>query len=228
VINFSKGIDYLEPYPHIVVENCFEEDVLQNLIDEFPDFGKYGVDYDSRNRKKIIINRNISDNFLKSAPTWKSFIDWFESDDVFQYIKNKYKDELNKWDSVVNENSSLNDGFYFDMDWSVATEGYSTPIHRDTDKRVFNFIIFLSDKNWDGGDFTLHSSDGLNNFPINYDNLPIAKSVEAKTNKGLFFLSVPNSYHSVSKMINVNSNRKFIYGAISYRHGDVFRRRNVK
>ena len=114
------------------------------------------------------------------------------------------------------------------MDWSIAGENYDTPIHRDTDKRVFNFIIFLSDKDWEGGDFLMHSSESLTSYPIKHKSLPIFKTIEAKKNRGLFFLSVPNSYHSVSNMVNVNSYRKFVYGAISYKNGDVFGRRYVK
>ena len=60
----------------------------------------------------------------------------------------------------------------------------------------------------------------------NENALPVHQTVEAKKNKGIFFLSTPDSYHSVSKQLNTKSPRKFIYGSYSYRDGDVFRKRN--
>ena len=42
-------------------------------------------------------------------------------------------------------------------DWSSS--GYIREIHRDTDKRIWNFLIFLSDKDWDGGDFIMEGRE---------------------------------------------------------------------
>ena len=90
-------------------------------------------------------------------------------------------------------------------------------------------MIFFNDKDWEGGDFVIHSSDSMTRLDQrlwNENALPVHEVVEAKKNKGIFFLSTPDSYHSVSKQFNTKSPRKFIYGSYSYRNGDVFRKRN--
>ena len=88
-----------------------------------------------------------------------------------------------------------------------------------------DILIFFNNKDWEGGDSNIYTSDNLTGFlphQVWDKKLPIHKTIEAKKNLGLFFLSTPDSYHSVSQQFNTKSPRKFIYGSYSYRNGDVF------
>ena len=136
----------------------------------------------------------------------------------------KFEEQLKEWDSVVDKNNSLDTDCFLHIDWSSAGDGYKREIHRDSDKRIWNFLIFLSDKDWKGGDTLIHSSDNLTKYPRHlWDNkLPIYKKIEANKNRGLFFLSTPNSYHSVSEQFETKTDRKFIYGSYSLRKGAAF------
>ena len=227
MINFSEGNSTDYPFPIIEVENCFDEETLENLIQEFPDVSSEGTVMGGR--KKMNSGSPKFNAWLETAPTWKKFYNYLNDDSVFHSFVDYYNEDLQKWNSVISKDSSLKTNCFLHIDWSSATDGYVREIHRDTDKRIWNFLIFFNDKDWDGGDFVIHSSDSMNRLEQrlwNENALPVHQTVEAKKNKGIFFLSTPDSYHSVSKQLNTKSPRKFIYGSYSYRNGDVFRKRN--
>ena len=214
----------------MVVEECFDQKTLNGLIKEFPKEGFGGVVMGGR--KKIESNSPsrsslLYDKWMDNSPTWKAFYDFLNNDSTFNSIIGYYDEYLKKWESNLNNNSSLTTDCWTHIDWSEASDGYIREIHRDTDKRIWNFLIFLSDKDWEGGDFIIHSSDNLKEYPFQIwdDSLPVYKTFEAKKNRGIFFLSTPDSYHSVSKQLNTNTSRKFVYGSYSYRFGDAFKKR---
>ena len=237
MINFSSSKQSNYPFPYIVVDNCFDEKILKNLTKEFPNIDNQEEIFGGRKQIPVIKNHITPDGDLEKsesfkewipkAPTWKKFYDWLNSDLVFNEILSKYKKPLKKWECTIDTTSSLSKDCFLHIDWSVATDGYSREIHRDSDKRIWSFLIFLSDKNWENGDTLIHSSENLNEYPRHIwdKSLPIHKTIEAKKNRGLFFLSVPNSYHSVNKQFNTKSNRNFVYGSYSVRSGDAFKKR---
>lgn len=226
MINFEQGQSYDYPYPYMVVENCFDEKTLNSLIEEFPDVSSEGTEMGGR--KKMNVSDPKFNSWIQTAPTWNQFYQWLNNDSVFGSLMNYYNESLKQWGGKITENSSLSTDCFTHIDWSSAADGYVREIHRDTDKRIWNFLIFFNDKDWEGGDFNIHSSKNLNNLPHQIwdkESLPIHKVIEAKANRGFFFLSTPDSYHSVSKQFNTKTPRKFIYGSYSYRNGDVFKKR---
>ena len=163
--------------------------------------------------------------WLENSPTWRDFYDSLNKQDLLDFIISKYSEKLKYWKSNINSSTSIKEDCFIHLDWSMSEDGYVREIHCDSDPRFWNFIIFLNDKNWDGGDFMMHSSDNVNYFKKHFwkKKLPIEKVFEAKKNTGVFFLSTPNSYHSVSIQHNTKGPRKFIYGSISYK-GKTFNR----
>jgi len=236
MIEFNNAKEFNYPFPHIIIDKCFDKETLDTLLYEFPNTDSQEEIFGGRKQIPVIKNHiNTNNNLEKSKPyqewipkalTWKKFYDWLNSDVVFHKILTKYESDLKKWGCVVDKSSSLKKDCFLHIDWSVATDGYSREIHRDSDKRIWSFLIFLSDKNWNGGDTLIHSSDNLTKYPRHiWDNsLPVHKTIKSKTNTGVFFLSTPNSYHSVSKQFNTKSSRNFIYGSYSVRNGAAFKK----
>lgn len=89
------------------------------------------------------------------------------------------------------------------------------------------FYNFFNDKNWDGGDLILHSTENIviHKRTFFFKKIPISKIIEAKKNIGAFGLSTPNSYHSVSRQEKSLENRLFVYGSLSIPESKVFTRR---
>lgn len=233
MINFENGDSVNYPYPYIFIDECFDDEILQNLINEFPDTNDSPFVMGGRNQmenSKPHIGRILEkfEDWIDTAPTWKQFYKWLNTDSVLKSFLSYYREDLNKWGACIDENSSLLTDCFLHMDWSSASDGYVREIHTDSKKRILNFLIFFNDKEWEGGDFLIHSSDNIHTLDHQLWNekLPISQVVEAKKNRGLFFLSTPDSYHSVSEQFNTNTPRKFIYGSYSFRSGDVFKIRN--
>ena len=101
------------------------------------------------------------------------------------------------------------------MDFSIATKGYFREIHRDSDNRIYVFLLFLNKiKNDKGGKFKFHK---LKNMPKKFAIRPNEQdceeidSVEPDSGKLIIFKNTHDAYHSVSKM-DSNDKRYFIYG----------------
>ena len=51
------GYSTAQPFPHIIIDNFFEENVLNEILDEFPnDIKKDGEDYNNKAEKKLTLN----------------------------------------------------------------------------------------------------------------------------------------------------------------------------
>jgi hypothetical protein len=222
VIDFSKGVSSDYPYPHMIIEECFNEDTFEKLVLEFP---KIYSDTEFGGRKKMPLDHPNFDTWIMTAPTWREFYEIMSGNDIFSTFMNYYKDYIEHWYGNVSVDSEVGKDCFLDMDWSVAGDGYVREVHKDMPKRILNFLIFFSDKDWDGGDFLIHTSDDMIELPRQiWKELPVHDIIEAKKNRGIFFLSTPDSYHSVSKQSNTKSDRKFIYGAYSLFTGGAFGR----
>lgn len=228
MINFQNADSFLTPFPYMVLDNCFDQDIFNKLNSEFPDNSDSKLVMGGRRQMNISNSKTVFPDYekwIKSAPTWKEFFNWINSDIIFHNILSYYNTELEKFGCRLNRNSSLQTDCYTHIDWSTAEDGYVREIHTDSTKRIWNYLIFFNDKDWEGGDFIIHSPNNSIEKQQQYFNneLPIYKVIEAKANRALFFLSTPDSYHSVSLQSNTKTPRKFIYGSYSYKYGDVFK-----
>lgn len=215
MINWDKRNSSDTPFNFFTIEDVFEEQILEALLNEFPNVEDKDVIMGGR-QKLDSVNASA---WLDSSPTWKSFYNFINDQNTLDFVIDNYSDVLSDWDSNISNKTDIKKDCYVHIDWSVAEDGYMREVHRDSDHRVWNFLIFLNDKQWDGGDFIIHSSDDIHYFKEHFwsKHLPAAKIFEAKKNFGLFFLSTPNSYHSVSLQSNTKEPRKFIYGSITFK-----------
>ena len=220
MINFENGIKYDSPFPYMVVENCFDTDTFTKLVEEFPDDfqntvmgGRRRLDLSKYHTNKLF---SKYENWIDNSPTWKQFYDYLNDDTLLKSKLDEYQSEMSEWGSVLNSgNVSLETNCFLHIDWSSSGNGYEREVHRDSPKRIWNFLIFFNDKDWKDGDFIIHRKEN--------GKFIVDKVVEAKANMGVFFLSTPNSFHSVSKQHSTNTHRNFIYGSYSHRNGEVFK-----
>ncbi|MBR52126.1 MAG: hypothetical protein CMD58_06400 [Gammaproteobacteria bacterium] len=105
-------------------------------------------------------------------------------------------------------------------DFSIAQNGYSLPIHRDTDARIVIFLIYLNDvsEGSEGGNFNIYKLKTTKNFfppSPNLSDCNLIKSITPKAGRAIFLDGSMDSYHSVDKMINHKNRRYFIYGSFT-------------
>lgn len=213
MIDFNRAKFHDEPFNYFEIENIFDQKTLENLINEFPDVSSTKSVMGGRRK----LEGELADKWIKQANTWQQFYDFIYSQDTLDFVINKYQRELKSWKSSIDSSAKISD-FTVHIDWSMAEDGYVREIHRDSDPRLWAFLIFLNDKQWEGGDFRIHSSEKNSYYKQHFwhKHLPITRTFEAKKNYGIFFLSTPNSYHSVSEQFNTIEPRKFIYGSITF------------
>ena len=230
MINFENQKKFTYPFDYLVVDDCFDTSTLNKLLKEWP-ADKLAEQGRVMGGRRQLSNTGAEQAALgwmgQTAPTWKSFYDYMNTDEMFTKFRNEFEHSSKKWGCTLTEKDMiLSLKMFLHVDWSEATDGYVREIHADSRKRFVNFLIFFNDKNWEGGDFVIHSSDSIKRFSkpasgykefYNEQNAPIHEVIEAKKNRAVFFLSSPNSLHSVSKQTNSKEYRKFIYGAYSRR-----------
>ena len=232
MINVKNQKKYSYPFDYIVIDNCFDTETLDKLIKEWPSnkLAEHRNELAVMGGRRQISNANTQQAELgwmemgETAPTWKSFYDYLNTDEMMNKFKKEFESSLDTWGCTLKEDDTIGPKMFLHIDWSEAGDGYVREIHADSQKRFVNFLVFFNDKQWDGGDFVIHSSDNIEQFetPVggyrehyNENEAPIHEIVEAKKNRAIFFLSSPNSLHSVSKQENTKEYRKFIYGAYS-------------
>ena len=141
MINFSQAESVSYPYPYMIVDECFDEQTLNNLIDEFPDVSTEELVMGGR--KRMNTGSPYFENWIQNSPTWNNFYNWLNNDQIFHHFIDYYNEDLSKWDSNINKNNSLFKDCSLHIDWSSASDDYVREIHRDMDKRIWNFLIFF-------------------------------------------------------------------------------------
>ena len=73
-----------EPFPHIIVDDLFENEILDKILEEFPkELGNKGEIYNNKAEKKVTLNKteNLSDST-------NNFINFLNSNIFISFFKN--------------------------------------------------------------------------------------------------------------------------------------------
>ena len=119
------------------------------------------------------------------------------------------------------------------FDLSLAGNGYKREIHRDSDSRVFVFLLYLSelDDKGSGGNLGIYSSQNIDESIIispqpSEDEVQEVSSIKPKNNRLVVFLNSEKSFHAVDKMENYQTKRLFCYGAFTMLNKPLLKLRN--
>jgi Rps23 Pro-64 3,4-dihydroxylase Tpa1-like proline 4-hydroxylase len=149
----DKQAEYLnaEPFPNIVFEDFFNEEMLSKVLNDFPDLSKKTdvINYDNHNEKKLAAKgeKHFSD-------TTKSFIHYLNSQPVLEFLQ-----ELTGIKETLLPDPYLEGGGYHEI-----KPGGLLKVHADFNKHEFtmldrriNLLVYLN-KDWEesyGGHFEL-------------------------------------------------------------------------
>jgi len=111
-------------------------------------------------------------------------------------------------------------------DASSASNGYKREIHRDSDARVFVFLLYLNQiprvGDSSGGELCIHTFTGSSGkIPAQPDikESPIVDRLEPDQGTLVFFENDEEALHSVSEMSGFVGERYFIYGSLTLLSG---------
>jgi hypothetical protein len=103
-------------------------------------------------------------------------------------------------------------------DYSRARQGYVREIHRDSDARDIVFLLYLnSTAKEDGGALQLHRlNPGGTPLPRpKPQECSLLMEIEPHAGTLVAFQNTAQAYHSVQLMVGANTQRHFIYGAVT-------------
>ncbi len=190
----SKGWRDVMPFPHIVIDNFFENDIALALESEFPEFEdsvwhEYG---NAIEEKKVCNNWNV-------FPTLTYKIFDFLNSDSFVKILSSYL----FLDEILFSDPGLNGG-----GWHIHKQGGKLNTHLDYSlhpklslQRKLNIIIYLNSnwkKKW-GGNL------GLWNNESSITPGKLIKEIEPIFNRAIIFDTTCNSWHGLPKPLKCPS-----------------------
>ena len=181
----------LDPFPHFFVENFLNQDIFQDIKNNFPSRewfgdGKYG---DGRttshtNRFNLSAGQYGETNFKhfienENNVSWKKLYYEFSTVAFRSEVISKFGKELENSSFIKSEFAPIT------FDISYQTDGYVNPPHLDTPYHIFQAIVYIStEKIQKGGNITL------------WKNNKIAKDYKIKNNSCLIWMNCKDSFHA--------------------------------
>ena len=228
-------------FPILQADNFIKKNNCVQIVREMRRINNYD-DYVMSGRNRLNKGSEKFKNFLSNSKQSRKLYNFFNNKIFLNKIKKIFQSKFNHLNFKIlkkdlkfsKTNYGLQKGRTFtkkrykkptvnlDIDFSVSEKGYFREIHRDRDTRILNFLIYLNTlpkKN--GGILEIYSlgrkqynvRKQLSRFPSKRV-LRKSKTFKTQAGRAIFFLSQPNSYHGVSKLIS-NKKRFFIYGSLS-------------
>ena len=189
--NFTKKKHFeysnAEPFPHIIINNLFNPNVLDDIINEFPkNIDQIGDKFNNKVEQKLTLN-----NTEKFSEKTNNFINFLNSNRFINFLQNitDVKEKL------IPDPDLIGGGLH-----ELRQRGYLN-VHADfnlhptmkLDRRL-NILIYLN-KNWKeeyGGSLELWDKKMVN----------CEKSIIPEFNKTVIFSTTDFSYHGNPKKIN--------------------------
>lgn len=149
----EKNVEYVnaEPYPNIVIDGLFDEDILNKIVDEFPDLAK---------QKDIIVYNNLNEVKLAAkgegsfGETTRLFAHYLNSQPFLEFLQ-----ELTGIKEML-----VPDPYFIGGGYHEIKPGGLLKVHTDFNKHDFtmldrrvNVLVYLN-KDWDesyGGHFEM-------------------------------------------------------------------------
>ena len=222
-------------FPILMGNNFLNKKICKHITTEINNFQNYDdlvmsgrsrINKGSKNFKNFTLRSKNSArlyNILNNKKFYTNLLSIFEKFFVSLDLKNLKKFPFLKKNYGIQSGKKITKLYYknltlnLDMDFSVAEKGYVREAHRDRDTRVINFLIYLNKiPNNCGGNleiFSLRNKKKLERFQSK-SNIRKVQTIKSLPGRTIFWISLPNSIHAVSKM-NTNKKRFFVYGSFS-------------
>ena len=146
-----------EPFPHIVFDNFINEELLELVVDEFPDLSQLENRIQHNNQKELKLASSGSQDL---SPAAKDLIGYLNSDQFLKYLQ-----ELTGVKETLISDPYLSGGGYHEV-----KRGGLLKVHADFNKhpaldldRRLNLLLYLN-KDWEsewGGNLELYHQDDL-------------------------------------------------------------------
>ena len=187
---------YIEnnPFPHIVLDNFIDTNILDKVEQEFPNLELINNRITFNDQKQIKFSSKGSSDF---SPNAKELIFYLNSDLFLKYLQ----------DLTGIKETLISDPYFTGAGYHEIKKGGLLKVHADFNKhgminldRRLNLLIYLN-KSWDpswGGNLELYDKNDLNN--------PVV-SIEPFFNRCVIFSTTSETYHGHPNKLNCPENR---------------------
>ena len=220
--NFKANNFFLDPFPHIIIENALPEKLYKELADTYP-INKFNHDHGYQNSVDLGLTSEQVKKDIEINELWKKFVSFHKSKEfchqVFDiFSKNildsnpdffKSKSELYslKIGSKDTDSADIFPEFTIYCNTEVTKRSARLGIHTDTPNKFTTGLLYMKD-NYDnaGGDLLLHN--WRVNLPFFLKKIILAKRKNFLNNiiKKLQFLFIGNK-----KKLKYSSNTFVMY-----------------
>lgn len=250
--NYSLKDVIHKPFPHIVLENIFPEDVYQKLLNNYPlnsnNLNRIGVKRPKKNTRYQISSKDIEKDRTILTKEWLDLYDNNTSKSLFDDFKRIFGSFFEEYYGKENASRLLkekNIGKRNIDDSEIFLDfqpGINTPTsklwssrvrgpHLDNPVEIFAILIYFSseEKNSHGGNLEICSSHkDMQKFhgklEISDNQVFATSTIEYKKNSGIVFLNTQKSIHSITKRKWVNEDRRLL-NIIGENHYPLFKTR---
>lgn len=184
-----KSPSYIEgqPFPHIIIDDFFEENILNKILEDFPnDIKKEGENYDNKAEKKLTLN-----DITKLSKVTVEFINFLNSSIFIEYLQKLTGIK----ETLIPDPYLIGGGLH-----ELRNEGFLN-IHADFNRhpkmkldRRLNILVYLN-KNWKdefGGQLQLWDKDMQE----------CKKNIVPIFNRMVIFSTTNTSYHGNPIKVN--------------------------
>lgn len=182
------------PYPHIVLNDFINHDLLKKVADEFPDLDQLPNTVRFKERTSIKLASQGTENL---SPAARDLINYLNSDLFLKYLQKL---------TGINE-TLISDPYLFGGGYHEIKKGGYLKVHADYNKhdyfeldRRVNLLLYLNDdwkEEW-GGNLELYSKDNLTSPAI---------SVPPIFNRCVIFNTTSFAYHGHPDPLDCPENR---------------------
>lgn len=210
---------FMDPFPHLIIENALPENVYSQLESSFPG-PEFCEELCVRKKARSILN-DPSVNSL-----WVDFVDYHTSDEFFHQALDVLNFEVPPGSVGVR---NLEGGDYVTDVSSVTHKPINTTTrtpHLDNPVEIYAGLLYMKHSNdvSSGGGFVIHSLEYVKSlfgksYEVTVQN-PV-KYIPYKANNFVMFLNTRNSIHSVEPRDNPIMVRRSVNIIGEYNNGSV-------
>ena len=192
---FDSSCYFSEPFPHLIIENCLDDNTLTNICNDYPDqsdfvnLDKYNNEFSENTRYNISANKIINEKALRNlSETTINFFKFHTSDEYLSELIKIFQDDIQKYypsfysniKNKINDNLAIirgseSNGNYITLDCQFAINSTSSKEsaviepHVDNPVELFAGLLYLRDENDNssGGNLEIYQVD-KNKKPIFY------------------------------------------------------------
>jgi hypothetical protein len=186
------------PFPHIIIDNFFDENILNKSLEELKSFEDWGFDHSQRDME---VNKFMtpwcSENLIElenAAPISRYILDYLNSPEVLKFLS-----ELTGIENLIPDNTFFGGGIHKISKGGKLAVHADYSFHRNTGHhRRINLLLYLN-KNWQSewnGNLELWSPDMSKKIA----------DIEPLFNRAVIFNITNDALHGHPKPLNTPEN----------------------